>query len=149
MVKLKDKRAWLRIVEATLSIILILGSVLIFYQSNKAESSDNLSSILPTLADQIAKNETLRYAIITSGSSNKLAIQGQINTFMSQSMKRTDLSHSSVICGLNETCSPSSAINSRDGNIFSYERIISADLYDINSNFTQNAKKIRLYLWKS
>ena len=57
---LKNKRGWLRIIEATISIILILGAILIYYQKNQTTQFDNVPEMLPSLLDEIAKNPSFR-----------------------------------------------------------------------------------------
>ena len=49
-VKIKRK-GWLRIVEAAIGVILILGSILIYYQRNSIGASDNFGENLPILMD--------------------------------------------------------------------------------------------------
>jgi len=152
MVMKRDKKAWLRIVEATISLMIIFGSILLFYQINKSVSSDDLSSVLPVLADQIAKNETLRAEIIFLNASNSSEVKNaeqDINEFATIQLDRTDYGLASNICTIDDSCSLPNMIPQTNSSIFSYERIISTDVNISNFDSQNTPKKLRLYLWKN
>lgn len=151
MVKIQNKKAWLRIVEATISIVLILGAILIFYQISSAKSSDDFGQILPSLTDQIAKNESIRSLISDLDASSPADVQSahvEIDDFIAEQIKRSDLNYSYVICNINDSCSVENLSASVSGNVVSYERIISSDLNSPTYNPLTTPKKFRIYLWK-
>jgi len=146
-----NRRGWLRIVEASISIILILGAVLLFYQTRSSKVTDNFASELPAIADEIAKNLTIREGIIEldmSQQSNVLAIQSQINSFLGERITRVDLNYTALICRMNESCSIDNP-SDLNGNLYNYERIIAANVNSTNFDIGTTPKKLRLYIWKT
>lgn len=152
MAIIREKGGWLKIVEATLSIMLMFGAVLIFYQISNQKSSESLGGILPVLADEIAKNETLRSEIIaldTSNASETTSTQEQIHEFAIAQLGRNDINIKTAICSLNDSCTLPVAAQGANSSIFSYERIISTSLTKENFDSYSSPKKIRLYLWRT
>ena len=152
MVNLKNRKAWLRIIEVTISIVLIFGSVLIFYQINNQKSSENIGTLLPGLADQIAKNITLREEIMSldiNNNANAMSLQSQINEFLAEQAQRNDISFASAVCTLNDVCPAPFLANGTNKEIFGYQRIISSSLSSTNNDFNSGGRKIKLFVWKS
>src|SRR3989344_1621114 len=142
---LKNKRGWLRIIEATISIILILGAILIYYQKNQTTQFDNVPEMLPSLLDEIAKNTSLRDKVV-----NDAPLVGQtIEQHLSETIKRPDLNYSVQICRINEICNSHALISSSKERIYSGERIISTTVGKKDFDAVTTPRRIRIYIWKA
>ena len=149
VIKRKNKKAWLRIVEATLSILIILSAALIYYQTKQIRYTDNFNENIPVLVDEAVKNETLRGIILNTdlaaGTSVENA-QNEISQFLSDKIIRNDLNYSFIICRANESC-PLPLQSNLAGDVYSYERIVSTNL-TTDFNYQITPRKVKLYIWK-
>ncbi len=59
-----NKRGWLRIVEVSIAILMIFGVLIVIYSSGNTKTRKDLSSMIPQILEEIAKNNTLREKII-------------------------------------------------------------------------------------
>jgi len=143
--KTKNKKAWLRIVEATISIMLILGVAILFYQTKQSSSEDNIQDKLPVFLDEIAKNDSLRNKTINEGDTS--IVQSSMKTFLASKMNRINLNYTVVVCDIDDSCSPSPPINTKS-DIFSAERIISTTIEKDNFNILATPKKVKIYAWR-
>lgn len=149
VIKKRNKKAWLRIVEATLSVIIILSAVLIFYQSKQVKQTDNFADNLPTLVDEVVKNDAYRGEILHIDFANVNSVgdtQKEINLFLSGKIDRPDLNYSFIICKADESCSLPK-ISNLASDVYSYERIVSTNLTQ-NFDSLTTPRKVKLYIWK-
>jgi len=150
----KNKKGWLRVIEASISIILVLSFVLLVYFNNTKKTEEDLSSKLNPFLEEIALNNELRQKIIDYDTSfsnmedsendpeNK-KILDDINLFISSRITRKDIGFDVQICEPNQHCELYPYPDA--GSIYSTERIISS--FAENPNY--KPKKIRLYLWET
>ncbi len=129
---IRNKRGWLKIFEAVIAIMLILGAVLLIY-SNQQNTNTNQRYIADwqvEILNRIAENETLRNATINLQ-------EAPIKNFI-ENNTLPNLNFTIKICNLTGPCGLDIYI---PGDVFSQERIISGliDHY--------NPKRIRLFVW--
>jgi hypothetical protein len=131
---MKNKRGWLRIFEAIIAIMIILGALLLFYKN--ANSGNDFSSYVSDLESRILKDISTREDL------RGFVLQGNetaISSFVFTSLP-TNLNFTVKICGLNATvCSPNLAV---DKDLIVQERIISSNLQ------IYSPKIIRLFVWE-
>lgn len=146
----KNKRGWIRIVEATIAIVLILGTIIIINQSKKINSESDLTEKIPPILDEISKNISLRDKIVRYYVSQPVTVEeenfnkGVINELsisVSNLIDGTLIGHDLRICLPQEICSLEEYPSTARGDVYAGERIISStlDLY--------SPKKIKLFLW--
>jgi len=135
----KDVKGWIRILEAFLAIMIIMGSLLIIIsrQPKNIGVSDDIYEKQRQILEIISKNETLRTEVLF-GDSNSLVLNDVV-----KKLSPVSWNYSLNICALNEIC-PNLANN---GNY------ISTDVYAteilITSNLTEYApKKLKLFVWR-
>ncbi len=129
----KDRKAWIRIVEAFLAILIIMGAVLIIL--SKEDTKVGITDIVYEKQSQILKiiteNEDLRSEILlndNSGVNNQIAkmIPGSWN-------------FSTSICDINSVCPNSAGVYDED--VYVTESLVM-------SNLTYHSpKKIRFFVW--
>ena len=141
-----NKGGWLRIIEASIGIIVILGVlVAISYRQNK--SVDPSLELAPYL-DEMAKNKTLREEIIdydladSDNPNNKITIN-KITAFFSSKINRNNYNIYIRICPLEDLCPIENYPINFDGNMYSAERIISSGSTE---GFTP--RKVKVFVWQ-
>jgi hypothetical protein len=136
-----NKKGFLKIIEAVIAVLVILGAVLIISSNREVPEAKSLDRILPPLLDELAQNRTLRESIINNDEEpNENAIAESLKT----KINNPSLEYSVEICDLTESCYLEPYPADLDGSVFASERIISADIK--TENF--NPKKIKVFLWK-
>jgi len=139
MVTTKNKKGWLRIVEAALAILIIFGVLLTVVGTRQIIlNGQDLSALIPPLLEEISKNVTLREKIISNDSSAII----DINFYLKERIKQPYLNYAVKICIPTEVCSLESYPTNARGDVFAAERIISSTLTQYNP------KKIKIFLWR-
>ncbi len=142
MVMIKNNRAWLRIVEVVIAIILLLGVVLTMYTQRieKVPVSELVSNVQIKILDEIALNDTLRGNVLNNQFD-------ELNSFVRQRLvdngaNRFDFSIN--VCNINGVCGLAQELvqNTIDKEVFIEEKIISGNLE------IYTPKKVRLFLWE-
>ena len=133
-----DRKAWLRIVEAFLAILIIFGVVLIILsrQGQRADISDDVYEKQRQILNVISKNNSLRTEII---SENNVKIDNpKINAAISN-MVPSSWNFATNICGLDDICSNPGIYENKD--IFATEVIVTSNLTDYSP------QKLRFFVW--
>ena len=128
---MKNKKGWLRIVEASFAIILILSIVLVLYSRTieNPQKSEAMYNLEKTILDEIASIPQLRNSILQGDAVN-------VGLFAKQRIP-SGFNFSVKICELEEICS-SNILNKE---VFSSERVVSSTLQDYKP------KKLKLFIW--
>jgi len=61
-----NRKGFMRVVEATLAVVIILGVLVVVSSRQIVSEQKDLGEIIPSLLDEVAKNETLRESIINN-----------------------------------------------------------------------------------
>jgi hypothetical protein len=138
-----NKKGWIRIVEATIAILIIISVLLSISKIRQNKLERDLSENINPLLTEIAKNTTTREIILEDNDSSFIA-ESTIRNFVTTKLKVFPYIENNVtICGLNESCGylefyPSNV----KGNVYAGFRIISSVLTN-----TKPPKKVNLFLW--
>ena len=131
-----DRRAWIRILEVFLAILLIIGSMLVIMarKAPEVEISDEIYQKQRQILDIISKNESLREDIIIG---DKTEVNNVISKLAPDSWNFTI-----NICNIGINCP----------NLVDINEISGKDVYTtevlITSNLTYyNPKKLRFFVW--
>ncbi len=132
-----NKRGWLRIVEASIAIILVLSVLFVLFNRTRELREPDLSERARSILEEIANNGTLRDMIL-SDDPNKQALLTEVirNRYITESY----LDFEVRICTLKEVCGKSTYT---PGNVYAAERVISVVIGKEN----YNPKKVRLFIW--
>jgi hypothetical protein len=153
-----NKKGWLRIIEATITVLLIISIMFYVSQRNKPIfQEESLSEKNRDILKEIYQNEYFRTGILKDNGGNS-QLKNQINDFI-KSRIPSSVEHPGQIncqsdacsvvflfriCSLTDGCEITPELNEISGEIYSSEAIISTEISE--SDF--NPKKIKLYLWK-
>lgn len=131
---INNRRGWLRIFEAVIAIMIVMGVLLLFYKNDgpSGDFSKYVSDLELRILGDISSKETLRGFVLQGNES-------EISKFILTNLP-SNLNFSVKICDLNQlACSPQLTI---EKNLYIEERIIgsSLDSYD--------PKIVRLFVWE-
>lgn len=147
MVNINNKRGWLRIVEALVSILIVFGAVLTVVSSNRA-GSDDFCSMLPPLLQDISQDVNLRQQILAGQT-------GGVNAFLKERIRNPSLDYRTKICKAcleENSCTPQEELCTQDLNGANYldvcasERVISSVVDESNPTKTFAPQKLKVYL---
>lgn len=132
-----NKKAWLRIVEAVIAILIVMGVILIISYRNVAE---------PNIEESIYQKQEHIINIITSDENLRNDILQGNNINVDNYIKEKDLIPSNwefatAICEVNQICSPTSPELPTDKQIYVEERIVTSTLT------SYSPKKIKFFVW--
>jgi hypothetical protein len=133
----RDKKAWLRIVEAFLAIlILTVGFLTIISRQSGGDRSEEVYEMQKNILDAISNNDGLRGEIVNPGGVKEN--NQNVNAYISGLIPKV-WNFSTNICDLNSICSqPGDYVESE---VYASERIITSTL----TNY--NPQKLRFFVW--
>ena len=130
---MKNKKAWVRIVEATIASLIIIGFILVMMsrqQTKTPDIGDEIYEKQRSILDILSINESLRNDIVLN---NKDSVNSAIAKRIPSSW-----SFATNICGLDEICSGKIPY---DREVYTTEIVISSALTKYNP------KKLRFFVW--
>jgi len=132
---MKNKKAWVRIVEAFIAITLLFSVFITIYvrQSSKIDISEEIYSLQEAILKQISNSESLRSYVLNN---NTEAILEFIDN---TKLVPPSLNYTIKICNLDEICS----MDSYQKEVFASETVISSTLTEYSP------KVIKIFMWKS
>ena len=127
---MRNKKAWLRIAEAFIAILLITGVMVFLYsETDKPSKSAEVYNVEKVILDEIAFNESLRSAVLNNDTvSIKNFVAIRIPAGFNFTINICDVDN---ICGL---------VKYKEG-VFASEGIISSNLT------SYKPKKIKIFMW--
>lgn len=128
---MKNKKGWLRIVEAFVAITLITGVLLFLYSGtiDKTKRSDEVYNLQKSILDEVSFNDNLRNDVLNNNPENiKTMIQNRVQTSFNFEVK---------ICSVEEICN----LDTYQTGVYSSERVISSNLT------AYQPKKLKLFMW--
>lgn len=138
----RDKKGVLRIVEASIAILLIFGILLAIFINRVDRDESNISDLLTPLLEEIARNDTLRERILNYDTNPEIIehleeeyLPGRLAPNIGRKVK---------ICEPANACLLESTPDDAIGDIFAKERIISTTL--TREEF--EPKKLKIFLYR-
>lgn len=141
------KKGFLRIVEASIGIMAILGTLLLVSVQRDAPDFD-LTEKIPAVLDELVKNSTLREDIALNYGFNEGAdnsqIVSKIENFIGKRITYANVEYDFAICKAEELCALENFPLEFSGEVYSYERVVSA----VETRLEFEPRKIKLYVWR-
>jgi len=133
---LKEKRGWLRILEAFIAIILIIGALIVIYSKTieKPKKAEEIYKLQGAILDEIADNPELREAVLNENITRIIDFIGD-RTYPS-------FNFTIRICEVNDICSLQYYIGEEGNDVYSTERVISSTLEKYEP------KKLKIFMWR-
>ncbi|MCR4284770.1 MAG: hypothetical protein NUV97_01845 [archaeon] len=143
---IRNKRGWMRILEATIAVLIVSGVLLVAhskYVDRGLDAGTYAFNIQKKILNDISSRTDLRTYVLSSDTTipTELSdfVSQQIPSSFSHSLKVCDLEIPPTPCKLNDT----EFIATLNSDIFVEEVIISSNITDYNP------KKVRLFLWEN
>ncbi len=136
---MKNKKAWIRIVEALIGIMIIMSAVLFLVskQTAKSDISEEVYEKQRQILEAISNNEEMRKQIIEEPEEDKTKLA---DAYILKNLPNTWASKT-IICDIDKICAPEEIPTDRD--IYVSETIISATL----TNY-QKSSKLMFFIWR-
>lgn len=135
MVKIRNKKAWIRILEAFIAITLITGVLITLYTktSERVGRGEEIYKLQETILEEIASNQKLRGEVLRN-----LSLEN-ITSFIAIRVP-SGFNFTAKVCDVGEICElPEYRKEGRD--VYSTPRIISSTLE------TYKPKQLKIFMW--
>lgn len=133
--KKMNKKGMIKIIEAVIAIMIIVGAILVAYNEKKTFQKPDLAAKARDILNEIANNASLRSEILLT---IPPAVHPNVIPFVNNSLPDY-LLFEVKSCSVSSACGQSSY----KGEVYSGERVISAD------TTTYAPVKIRLFIWEA
>ncbi len=145
-----NKRGWLRIVEAFVSILIVFGTVMTISITNRDAGDGSLCTTLTPLLEEIAQKEDLRIAVLNNN-------PAAIDSFLDEHIKNPSIKPEVKIC---KACIEGATCTSEDNlcthaqsgidydEICAGERVISDSTTAAGNSKPFEPKKLKIFLFK-
>jgi len=141
-----SKKGWIKIFEAAISVMLVLGFMILFYGQSieKPRKAENLIRWEGQILDELKSIPEFRQKIIEKNESefdsDGYCKRGDIRNFIDERLRNNfpRFSFECRVCEVNEVC----GMKEYKEEVFSEERIVSSTLTQFSP------KKIRIFVWK-
>jgi hypothetical protein len=142
---MKNKRGWMRILEATVAVMIVSGVLVVVYSrqvDRGMEPADYFYNLQRQILMDISSNSLMRLAVLNDD-------VNEIEKFAKERIP-TAFGFSVKICDLGDICQLDSTIykETLDKDIFVEEVVISSDLGDGSGNQIYDPKKLILFVWE-
>ena len=132
---MKNKKAWMRIFEAFLAVILVAGALLILVSTQRAQQTfeEDIHSLERSILMEISSNDALRQEVLNINLAPILShAESKIPPGMNFTMR---------ICPIDDICGKQGIYVEE---IYAEEIVISSTL----ETHPNNAKKLKIFLWE-
>jgi len=137
-----NKRGWIRIVEASIAILIIFAALLYVSENRKAASEADLSESITPLLEEMAKNVTLREIILSDTNISDFA-ENTTMKFLAGRIKQPNINYTVKICDYDKLCGLNSYPTDVKGNVYAGGRVITSVL----TTSIVNPKRVVIFLW--
>jgi hypothetical protein len=137
MLMLKNKRSWLRILEAVIAVLIVLSFVLLIYsrQNSATNREEAINQWMTHIKDYLSKDDAVRNSVLANDI-------GPINVKLREILPAW-LNFSSRICSAEEICSNPAGFPS--ASVIPGEIVIFANL----TYHPENASILKIFLWEN
>lgn len=127
-----NNRGYLRIVEASIAIVIVIGFLVFTYAQQRQASLPDYSETARQILDELAQNTELRQAVLSND-------VGPVKDFVSSRIN-PGFNYEVKICDLEDVCGQDSYIGK---DVFAGERVISS----VITSDLVTEKKVKLFIW--
>ena len=131
-----NNKGWLRIVEASLAILIVFGVLLALYSGGTSSGNYALDERASFILTELSQEMSFRNATLEGN--NEFVTRA-----VAKKIPESHLAFEARICEISDVCGKSSFTNE---NVYAAERVISSSL-DIGPG-APISKKVRLFVWQ-
>ena len=143
-----NKRGFIKIVEATISIVIIIGVMLVLVGQQTPRQEIELFDEIHPILDEMARNSTTREAVLSyelnedPDNGNNGPIIEMLERFVEERIDLLFIEQKVIICEIDSLC-PIDQWPVVRGEVYSGERIITTSL---ERDF--EPRKVKIFLWR-
>ncbi len=141
---IKNKKGWIRIVEVTIAILLIIGSVVLVIEQKKPSIQEDLSERFAELLEEAVKDTLLRDKIISS--EKKEDKEKELRNYLSSKIDSNLFLFEVKICDASESSCPEPGNLPGNKEVYTNERIVSVASTTEKDQY--NPQRVRLFAWR-
>lgn len=136
--EIKNKKAWLRIIEAFIAVLMVLGVILVIIskQNSEASRADEITKLQKQILDYVSRDEGLRNEVL-SGNANL----PQINALVNRTIPPW-IAYNVSLCKPQDICTIPFYKQNITQEVYTNEILIVANLT------TYKAWKLKLFFWE-
>jgi hypothetical protein len=143
-----NKRGWMRILEATIAVMIVSGVLIVVYSrqvDRGTDPADYFYSLQRQILMDISSSSALRLAVL-DGDINEISgfVEAKIPEAFGYFIRICDLGDTTDYCKIKDD---SIIRETRDKDVFVEEIVVSSDL-GVGSNSRYKPKKLRLFVWE-
>lgn len=145
IINMRCKRGWLRILEATIAVMIVSGAMIAVYSERSGQSqismTDFFGSLQNQILDDIASDVDLRMAVLNED-------YDTLNSFAGENIP-AEFGYLLLLCDVDVPCKmdDDTFLNTMDKDIFVEDVIISSEVGD-GSNPVYSPKRVKLFVWE-
>jgi len=145
---MKDKRGWIRILEATIAVMIVAGVLIVVYAKQVdrgMDPADYFHSLQKQILMDVSASSDLRLLVLNDNETGlDLFVDGEIPDAFGHFLRICGLGNMTDFCKIDDV---GVVAEIKDKDVFVEEIIVSADLGD-GSNAEYDPKKVRLFVWE-
>ncbi len=145
---MRNKRGWIRILEATIAVMIVAGVLIVAYAKqvdNGVGPADYFYNLQSQILMDISASSDLRLLVLEDDEAGLSSfVDGKIPSAFGYYLRVCELGDINDFCKIDDVVVVAEI---KDKNVFVNEIIISADLGDGN-NAKYEPKKVRLFVWE-
>ena len=141
---LRGKKAWMRIVEAVIAVLLVASVfTFILVRNNQRQTSEEIDQLARTLVSEIGNIKELRLEILNKDLSKGSVdiTKGEVYKFLVDRIPKY-LEFKARVCKIDDVCGMNEYIEKR---IYVHETIIVAE---VGNDDKYAPRKLKLFLWE-
>ena len=145
---MRNRRGWIRILEATIAVMIVAGVLVVGYAKQVDEAVDPVDyfhSLQRQILMDVSSDGDLRMLVLNDDEAGlDLFVDGEIPSAFGHYLRICGLGNMSDFCKIDDV---GVVAEIRDKSVFVEEIVVSADLGD-GSNAEYDPKKVRLFVWE-
>lgn len=138
LLEFMQKRGWLRIIEASIAILIVLSSLFFVYTKSNIVTNTNLDSRVRIILDEEAIKPEFRAAVFNGD----IAF---VNSSIAAHIPEKNLAFEVKICSLEDVCGKTEYVKA---DVYTSERVISSSIDKDPEKGGLKSWKVRLFLWR-
>jgi hypothetical protein len=137
-----NKKGWIRIVEASISILIILSVILLIAERRQSTAERDLSERITPLLEEIAKTSTLREFILRDSELSDTA-EKAVMAHLAKKIRESSIGYALRICDYGKICGLENYPKDAAGEVYAQGWVISTAL----SGAGTGPKNLKIFIW--
>jgi hypothetical protein len=149
-----NRRGVLKIIEATIAILIILGALILIARQAPSRNEVDLTVIIPPILDELAQDDDMRARVLEYGNpsvNQDAVILTEVRNFIEERISNPSFEFDVVICDLGleaqAVCNSNEDLTNVE-NVYVVERVISTTQTAPADNIFK-PKRVKVFLWRA